>query len=308
MIAILTATYNGERYLAQQLDSLLGQSVQDFVVYLCDDCSTDRTYEIATEYAQKYPDKFICTRNARNSGSAKHNFIRMMIQHKAEYVMLCDQDDVWLPDKIERTLGKMRELEQKEGAHTPLLVHTDLVVVDEQLKIISPSFIKALNANYRRTQLHQIVIQNTLTGCTAMYNRALAELVFAEPAYMVMHDWWLILIASAFGKVAHLEEGTVLYRQHEGNSIGAKDVRTLRYKLDRFVHNREVRQALAQTYEQAESFLALFCELLSQEQRRFLRDYCAIPAQSKGRRLLSVLRLRTFKYGFSRRVAQLLFL
>lgn len=307
MITVLLAAYNGQEYLAEQLDSLLSQSEQRFVVHICDDASTDSTWEIITHYAANYPNKFTAHRNEKNSGGAKYNFMKMMVEHKDDYVMLCDQDDVWLPDKIKKTLAAVQALEEKHGTKTPVLVHTDLCVVNRRLEVISDSFIKAMNANYSKTALHQQLIQNTLTGCTAMYNRALADLLTEMPTYMEMHDWFLMLTASAFGVIEHINEPTVLYRQHGSNEIGAKDVKTLRFVLNKLRKPHEIRQAIQTTYAQAWAFLTVFSEKLSPTQIELIYAYVKIPKLSKLGRLKTIFRYKFFKNGFMRNSAYLFF-
>ena len=307
MISILLVSYNGEKYIAEQIDSLLAQTNQEFKLFIQDDKSTDNTFRIISEYADRYPGKVFLFQNERNTGGAKHNFIKKMIDYKDDYVMLCDQDDVWLPEKIEISLAKIKELETMCGAKTPLLVHSDLRVVNENLETISPSFRIAMNADYSKTSLRHQIIQNTLTGCTAIYNRALADLVTAEPQFMVMHDWWLMLIAAAFGKIATLDEQTVLYRQHKDNNIGAKDVRTLRYKMNKLLHGKEVKQALSDTYLQAESFSEVFHDKLTSEQLALLNKYCDIPNHIKPIRWLIICRLGVLKNGLARKIANFIF-
>ena len=308
MISILLASFNGEKYIADQIDSLLCQTFQDFKLYICDDCSTDGTYHIATEYEKKHPERIYASQNKENTGGAKHNFLQMMIEHKDDYVMLCDQDDVWIPDKIEITLVKMKETEHEFGTDTPILVHTDLRVVSEKLEPISPSFKAAMNANYGKTKLRNQIIQNTLTGCTAMYNRALADLITDTPKFMVMHDWWLILTASAFGQIASIDEQTVLYRQHGDNEIGAKDVRTLKYKIYKLRGYGDIKKALNDTYIQAHSFLGVFREKLTEEQNVLLRMYCDIPNHSKFIRVIKLFNLGVFKNGFARKMAHFIYI
>lgn len=308
MIAILMATYNGEKYIAEQIESLLCQSVQDFILYIRDDHSTDNTYEIICQYAEQYPEKIVVTQNGQNTGSAKYNFFRMMIEHKQDYVMLCDQDDVWKPDKIVLTLQKMKAMEAEHGKETPLLVHTDLEVVDEGLKTISPSFRYAMNANYDRTQLKDALIQNTLTGCTVMYNRALSNLIKETPEYMVMHDWWLMLVAGAFGKIGHVDTATILYRQHEDNAIGAKNVRTLRYKMNKLFHGYEIKRALEETYIQANAFLQLYKDILCIAQIELLDRYCEIPNVPKWKRWNIIYQFGVMKNGISRKIAHFIFI
>ncbi|MCL2365859.1 MAG: glycosyltransferase family 2 protein [Oscillospiraceae bacterium] len=308
MISILMASYNGAGYVSAQIDSLLSQTCQNFKLYICDDMSTDDTYKILAEYQDKYPDKIFISQNSKNSGSAKFNFINLMINHKDDYLMLCDQDDVWLPDKIEITLAKMQELETLYGNSLPLLVHTDLKVVNENLETISESFVAAMNANYTKTKLRHQIIQNTLTGCTAMYNRALSDLITTNPPFMVMHDWWLMLVASAFGKIDSINNQTVLYRQHNLNEVGAKDVRTLEYKIRKVLNPQGIKQALNETYLQANSFKETFRSLLSDEQLEFLSCYCAIATRPKILKWISICRLRVFKNSLPRKIAQFLYI
>ena len=308
MISVLLASYNGEKYIAEQLESLLRQTNQDFKVYINDDCSTDSTYGIIMDYSDRYPSKFAISQNKTNSGGAKFNFMNMMIKHNDDCVMLCDQDDVWLPDKIEITLAKMKEMESAYGAETPLLVHSDLRVVDEKLETVSPSFRIAMNANYHNTSLRHQIIQNTLTGCTAMYNRALADLITETPPFMVMHDWWLMLTAAALGKIAPIESQTVLYRQHGNNEIGAGDVRTFRYKLNKLLHYQDMKRALNDTYLQAQSLLEVFGDLLSEEQKAFLVAYRDVPNHGKISRWIKVCRLGVLKHGVARKVATFIFI
>ena len=308
MISILLASYNGEKYIAEQLESLLSQTMQDFKLIICDDGSTDDTFSIAADYAQKYPCKITAVQNKENSGGAKHSFLRMMIDHKDDYVMLCDQDDIWLPNKIELTLERMQGLERDIGACTPILVHTDLRVVNENLETISPSFKAAMNANYGKTELRNQIIQNTLTGCTVMYNRALADLITEPPKFMVMHDWWLMLIASAFGEISALDAQTVLYRQHGRNEIGAKDVRTLRYKIKKLLHHAEIKNALSETYEQAQGFYDIYRDMLTKDQAELLRAYCDIPNHSKFVRWATICRLGVLKNGLFRKIAHFIFI
>jgi glycosyltransferase involved in cell wall biosynthesis len=308
MISILMATYNGEKYVAEQLDSLFAQTRNDFTLYIRDDCSTDSTWEIIRDYESRYPERIRAVKNNRNSGGAKHNFIGMMADIKDDYVMLCDQDDVWLPDKVGKTIEKLKTMEAEYGKETPLLVHTDLKVVDENLKIIFPSFRAAMNAGYDYTKLRHLIIQNMISGCTAAYNFALAKLITVEPAFIIMHDWWLGLIAAAFGEIGRLDEQTVLYRQHGLNEIGATDVRTICFKLYMLIHSEKIRWALAETYRQAEVFLQMYNGKLEQKQIELLRVYVEIPKMNKWNRIVSICRLGTLKYGLARKTGQLLFL
>lgn len=307
MIKILMTSYNGEKYIAEQIESLLSQTEQRFKVIVSDDGSTDSTWDILTGYTEKYPEKFFIFKNNPPHG-AKYNFLNLMICYKDDYLMLCDQDDVWLDNKIENELNAMLELEANFGRNMPLLVHTDLRVVDSELNSICDSFKEMMNANYARVSLKDQIIQNTLTGCTAMYNRALANMITAQPNFCVMHDWWLMLTAAAFGRIFPLDERDILYRQHYDNEIGAKHVRSVSYMLNRlFFDPSGISKALNETYLQAKSFVEMYSENLTDEQKKFLLDYTRIPEYGKLKRISESYRLGVKKNGFFRQIAQLLF-
>ena len=312
MIEILLAAYQGEQFLAEQLDSLLAQTEQGFRVLICDDGSRDATFAVASDYAARFPGKFRILKNTVNSGSAARNFISMMTappEPGSDYFMLCDQDDVWLPDKISNELAAMHELEARFGSTSPLLVFSDLSVVDRSLQPLAPSFSRMTQLDPARRTLARACAQNTLTGCTALYNRALSLLLMNQtPSFLLMHDWWLFLVATAFGQTSYLPEPTVLYRQHAKNSVGAKDIRRSGFFVGLRRGAKDIRDALRSSYQQAEAFLELYSTELSEEQRQFLLDFSSIAKYSKLKRIYETNRLGVWKTGGLRRLAQLFFL
>jgi len=307
MLTILLATYNGEKYLSAQLDSLLAQTFTDFTIWVQDDASTDSTWDILVGYHTRHPEKFHITKCSMNSGSAKNNFFELMTTVRSSYLMLCDQDDVWLPNKVEITMAKMKSME-KLYPNTPLLVHTDLQVVDRDLKLINSSFKNQTKRDYMRMEFNQVLNLNNVSGCTAMYNLALAELLYEVPKHCIMHDWWLQLVGVAFGKVGHINEGTILYRQHGKNACGAKDVTKLRYKLNRLLNGHELKNVLYQTCRQAGCLLEMYQDKFTDTQKKLLNDYAAIPETRKIARIITIFKLRMFMPSFSRNVALIMFI
>lgn len=297
------ATYNGENFIRQQIESIINQSYQDFMIYICDDCSTDNTVSIINEFHQKYPDKICFEKTKQNTGAAKINFINMMLKYKADYVMLSDQDDIWLTNKIELTMKKMQDAELNFGKETPILIHTDLAVVNTQLEMINHSYRKMIDVDYSRKALKQALVQNIVTGCTVMYNKSLSNLLNSVPSNMCMHDWWLFLIASAFGKIESLEEATVLYRQHFSNSVGAIDAKNSKYRISRLLNNKQYKQDMIATYIQASSFYSEFCTKMSEQQLSLVKEYINIPSLSWIMRVITTLRLGTLKKGVLRNIA-----
>ena len=297
MLTILLSCYNGERYLPEQLDSLLGQTFRDFKIAILDDGSADRTPDILQEYRKKYPNIITVETLPHNSGGAKYGFWTLMSSRRDDYLMLCDQDDVWLPDKVEKTLSCMRELERRFGGRTPLAVHTDLMVVDAKLTPLAPSFWQWADIDCSRTDFRFQLTHAVMTGCTVLYNRALAEYFTGQPRFFVMHDWWVMLTASAFGQVGWLPEPTILYRQHRDNAVGAQNVRSLRFRLWQLTHLPQLRRKMRESFWQAESFLRCYRSRLAPGQRRLLEDFCSIMKKRKLGRWRTARRLGIYRGG-----------
>lgn len=307
MITILLASYSGVCYIGEQINSLLNQTIPFDTLYIQDDRSIDGTWELLEEYKKQYPDRIMISRNEKNSGNPKYNFYSMMSKVRDDYIMLCDQDDVWFPNKIEISLVKIQEMERKFGKSMPLLVHTDSRVVDEDLNLVHPS-LKDMIRTADIRNLDQILLQNHVTGGTAMYNNALAQLLIGrQPEYMVMHDWWLAITGICFGELGYLPEATVNYRQHGKNSVGARDVRGMSHKWYKITHMGEICFLMQSSYRQAQSFLATYSDLLTPEQKRLLQVFDLMMKSNKWKRLSLLRENHLFRKGFFRKISQIVF-
>lgn len=172
-VCILLATYNGEKYIGEMIDSILNQDYENFVIVLSDDASSDSTPEILEEYAQRYSQKVNLYHSGMHFGCAQKHFMHLLRQFSDySHIMFCDQDDIWHKDKISKTMKKMVELEKDHDISVPILVHTDLRVVDSNLNEIAPSFCKYSNLNGNRLAVNQLLVQNVVTGCTVMIKAA----------------------------------------------------------------------------------------------------------------------------------------
>lgn len=307
MVTILMATYNGERFIAEQIESILQQTNSNWNLIIQDDCSSDKTAAIILKYQQKYPEKIRLIERKEPSGSAKYNFFSMLKFANSDYVMTSDQDDIWLPDKIQVTLNEMLRLEAVYGSKKSLLVHTDLKVVDCDLNEIEESLFGRQKLDKRKVKLNNLLVQNNVTGCTMLVNRALLEKVNDQPQEAIMHDWWLALIASAFGEIGFVNQSTVLYRQHSSNQVGAKNSRSLWYNLERFIDFKTSKQVLRSTYLQAQAFLKVYGEMLSPEYLELVREYSSIPVYGKLERLETIYSYSFWKTSFLRKCGQILF-
>lgn len=292
MVSILLAVYNGEKYLKQQIESILAQSYNDFKIVIRDDGSTDNSVKIINDFCNKYPEKISLISGAP-TGSAKGNFAALLNACDDDYIMFCDQDDVWYPYKIELTLNLMKRTEANNKA-LPVLIHTNLAVADENLNVISSSFFDFQKLSPVML-LPQLLVQNNVTGCTVMINRALKEKCGMIPDDCIMHDWWLALVATAFGRVNHIWESTIYYRQHSGNQVGAKASYGLAFIKRKLATLGEVRKNYNATYTQANAFLKQYGDLLKKQQYDLIKTYCEIPKMCKFKKIKTVR-----KYGFKK--------
>jgi len=231
-IAVLLSTYNGEKFLAEQIDSLLAQSHKNFILIVRDDGSHDRTVSILESYALDHSVQIrLLSHDGKNLG-ASGGFaflVDYVIKNKeslgltSSYMMFCDQDDTWFPEKIEKLLAAMLAAEADNDSALPIMVHSDLEVVSEQNTVIAKSLISYQGLEIKRNSFPNLVISNLVTGCTALINQSLAVKALPIPEDAIMHDWWLALVATAFGKSVYLNIPLVHYRQHANNTIGAKE-------------------------------------------------------------------------------------
>lgn len=303
-VLILLATYNGQKYIKEMINSIISQDYVDWHLILSDDSSTDSTYSILESYSNKYPEKITHHKSGKKFGNAQSHFIHLLEQYNdAPYIMFCDQDDVWHTDKISKTIVKMKEIE--EDCNIPALVHTDLRVVDAKLNEISDSFCKHSKLKGDRLHFNQLLIQNVVTGCTMMINNSLAKLCCQHklPKQALMHDWWISLICSAFGKSAFLDLATIDYRQHGNNSVGAKNVASPSYLLER-LKTKSIKKSIRDCMEQAEAFLNCFGDDIPTDKKLILCDLVKVKDASIFKKNYIYLKHRIFKCGCIRILAQ----
>ena len=225
-IAILLATYNVKQYLCEQIESLLRQTSKDWTLYIHDDGSTDGTSELLHDYALRYQN--IVVLDYESQHGAKDNFLSLLQRVDAEYYMFCDQDDVWIPEKVALSINEIK-LQEKAYANTPLIVYTDLHVADAQLNITHPSFWKEICLHPEFvTSFDEIAASTAATGCAMILN-SLAKAVTIIPApKATMHDAWITAcVLSKGGRICPLHRQTVYYRQHGDNCVGAEDLNHL---------------------------------------------------------------------------------
>lgn len=236
-LVIVMSTYNGEKYLEDQLDSILNQNCQrfeaaSFRVLIRDDGSCDRTQEILEWYAKDNPDK-ISWYQGKNIGVVNSFFELLERAGKADYYAFSDQDDYWMPEKMTKAV----EVLEKMDASKPLLYCGRPKLVDSQLRGID-SEIKTPPV---RPAFENALIENVCPGCTEVFNTTMRDMIVKEnPNFTVMHDWWLYLLASCFGEVYYDEESFLCYRQHFDNVVGTKTnyMDEMKMRIQRFRSTR----------------------------------------------------------------------
>lgn len=294
--SILLATYNGKQYLNEQLNSLVSQTHINFEIIAKDDFSSDNTIKILKFYNVKILD----TKEKLGVKGSFSSLLNYAIENtNSEYFMFCDQDDVWENDKVEKTLVKMQEME-KEFGDIPLLVHTDLKVVDEKLNTINSSFMNFQNINPMKNKFNNLLMQNIITGCTVMINRKLAQKCLPIPDYAMIHDSWIGLVASKFGKIGYMNEGTIKYRQHTSNTIGAKG-----FNIGFVLKSISKKVSLDGNISQAKAFLKKFKNELDNETIEMLQEFIGLEQKSFWKKRKILLKHKLLKQGLIRNIGLL---
>lgn len=291
------AAYNGEAYIEEQINSILSGSFQDFSIHVYDDGSKDGTREIVRNLAEEHKGKIRLFANPKNKGPIR-NFIEGARASESPYVMFSDQDDVWLPEKLSKSLAKIKERERAVGEQTPAVVFTDAKVVNGTLLELAPSFHGSSHLDASKTDLAHLLMENKLIGCTMIVNRAMVEKLARIPKGLRMHDWWIGLIGAALGDVAYLPEATLLYRQHGHNVVGSKSFGS--YVKNRLLALGEQRRALEKTERQAGAFLKMFKGELSVEKRQILEAFVSLRAAGFVKKRYLIIKYGFFKTGLLR--------
>lgn len=232
-IAILMATYNGALYLREQIDSILSQTYGKWHLYVHDDGSTDSTLMILEEYASAYDDRITILKYPK-TGNSCNNFMSLLKRVKANYYMFTDQDDVWHVDKIELSYKSMISAEAKYPSK-PIVVHSDLQVVNKDLKLLHSSFLKYNGIEQNKIKKYEDYIQNVVTGNTMLINEYAKDVSLTQSyAHATMHDAWITLRTIAEGGLRiFIDKPLVDYRQHDSNVLGAqiKNKISIQYRL-----------------------------------------------------------------------------
>lgn len=267
---IVLASYNGEKYLREQIESLITCVEKSKIgrigkLVISDDNSQDSTTKILNDYKIKYPYIYIC--NNEYKRGVKGNFQNGLNMTTNDYVFLSDQDDVWISDKIEKSLHYMIKIESL-NQELPVLILSNLNYVDEELQYLGSGH------DFLENDPESPILTSYRSfgqGCTMLLNRKLIEKSTPVPNEAVMHDWWFLLVASNFGKVKYIKSPLMNYRQHNDNVCGGYK----NNKINRFFDIAKQRNYINQVSKQSKLFLDKFNLEISDEPKKvhvFLSD------------------------------------
>jgi len=287
-VSVALATYNGAFFLTEQLQSLVDQTHLPTQVILCDDGSTDDTLQIATRFSTELPLRII--RNGKSLGVVE-NFKKAVSLCTGEYIALCDQDDVWYPDKLEQSVAMLASID----GDVPALIYSDLEVVDKELNTVASSFWQLTARKPSDIDFVKLLLGNVVTGCTVMMNQTMAIEMQRMPEGVEMHDFWLALIAYGIGHCAYIDKPTIKYRQHGSNVTSTEqiNIQTKLSQTGRFLLD----SAYASTYKldairQGERFFDLYGDRLSIYNRKALENIIALKAKHPLLRKMYVMNIK----------------
>jgi glycosyltransferase involved in cell wall biosynthesis len=305
IVDILLATHNGSRYLPELLESLNRQTDDRWCIIARDDASEDKTVSLLEAFRRDRPDRIDQIEVSPEQVGTAANFGLLAERSTAAYAMFCDQDDVWMSDKIKRLMNRMNTIESRLGTETPILVHSDLRVVDSNLSLIHPSYWRYQNLLPERDAPIQLLTQNTVSGCASLMNRSLVRRGLPIPDNAVMHDQWYALVARTCGVIDHLDVATVHYRQHADNVTGAEGFGLRRFWRQSRLGRRQYCKKMADDASQAGAYAQQFADRLSEPERRAVEALALLPSLSPWRRRVAIVRHRLWQKGFVRNCAML---
>lgn len=307
-ITVLLACYQGEKHLPEQLASLAAQDDTAFRVLMQDDGSEDGTMQLLRDIAAQDSRFILAAHHGRHFG-AKGNFWSLLAQADTPYVAFCDQDDIWQPDRLSACRAAIEQAERECGEDTPILVHSDCTLIDGQGNVLHESFFAHQGWDPAATTLPRLLVQNNVTGCTALFNRALcrAALETGDPQKMFMHDWFMALLAASTGRVVFVAKPLVRYRQHGKNVMGASRSGLIARGVKALGAYKRGQERIALTYRHASDFRTACGSLLPDEACTLIDRYLATKHMTKIKRVLTVRRLGCTMQSTVTRIGQIIF-
>lgn len=297
-VDILLATYNGEKYLQKQIDSILHQSYKNFKIYIRDDGSTDNTISIIKNYCHQFPHIITFIEDDLGNLGVTQNFNELLKYSTAPYIAFSDQDDIWLPHKIELSLNQLQKNEiDKNDA---VFVYSDMRIIDQTDHEMHASFWKLASLHPKFFTFNRLLMQSIPHGCTILMNSAMKNLATPIPTQAILHDHWLSLVAVNFGKAIAIEDPLVLIRNHGENVTQQQATHLKRIKrfYKNFSSNDEYLKHLMLRIEQGKAFKSIYFSKMTPKNQLLLNEFLRLETTSGFRRKLIYIKNKFYRTTF----------
>jgi len=290
-VCVLLSTYNGEEFIEDQLLSLIKQTYKEFDIIIRDDGSQDNTIKIIKKFIcqNKYTNIYLLEENNIGIVKSFYKLLQITLEKNYEYFLFSDQDDIWKLNKIEKSLQETLKFPQ----NVPLLVHSDMQIIDKNNNLIANSFFKYTKLDPLKKTLNYLLMQNNITGNTVMINKQLAHLIRYNKN-IIMHDWWLALVASSFGNIIFINEPLVKYRKHNNNVIGPKNI----YSLINF--KKLFNYSFDNIFSQAYAFKEIYYDKLNLQNKIILDNFLKLQNANFIEKKINILKYKFYKQNFTR--------
>lgn len=271
--AILLSTYNGEKFVSHQLESILNQTYKDFILYVRDDGSTDATVAILNKYSQEN-ENIVILSDGKNNKGASASFLWLLKNVEAKYYMFCDQDDFWLEDKVQL---QVEEIEKSNSDQNhPIVVYHDLILTNKDGIVINNSFWDLHDFKTNEVQFDSLFVKNVLTGCACLINQSMKnEVLKYNVEKIFMYDHVIALIAYGFGKAIAIKKGLILYRDHS-NSVTPKLKVSLLFRFTNFFKNINRKEYLMSSIIQLEEYLKNYENFLKKKDNLKAKSFVSL--------------------------------
>ncbi len=274
LVSVALTTYNGEKFLQQQLDSIVNQTYSNIEIIIVDDCSTDRTQDLLNRFRQDYEGRIELYFNETNLGLVK-NFEKVLGYCNGDFIALCDQDDVWESQKIERLV---------EHINSSSLIYSDASLIDDNGEVFVTSRTREYNLNNRSGLVFEdLLFKNYVVGCTALFKKSILIDVLPFPEHALFHDWWIAIIASKSCGIKYLDESLVSYRQHNANVYGQREGGLLKHVVSMFYRDLNKVEEFKQRLKRLEFMRE--CQIFTKFDRKMIDEainyYCSYIQRGK---------------------------
>lgn len=233
--AILLAAYNAEKFLEEQIDSILAQTNQEWTLYIRNDGSNDGTQNVIDRYMEKYSEKIIQIDKGGENLGCRNNFFRLLEVVESEYYVFSDADDIWLDDKVEVSLNAIKQAEH-EYPNTPVMAFGDTIVCDSKMNVLEESYWTSVKIDPEKfLSYNYMAVCCTAGGSCSIFNQKVKDALFPLANNNLIYDYWIALVVAKVGKLKVIHRPLKYYRQHDNQVCGVaiQNENALRYKFSK---------------------------------------------------------------------------